>query len=417
MTIQYIFGSDYVGNRVMRHKFSSTEKNTGFILRPMPGKRTLSFFLFSIFLIGCSGKTDTFGPRVLKADSASSGVVVFVPGYKGSELISSSGKRLWLGPSQALAFSTPDLSLKDGDGIMAGDILSSVTAIPGILDVKVYSPWLKRLESEAGLTSYVFPYDWRKDNGSTSLLLETFLERIKKESGGKAPVVVGHSNGGTLTLSVLNRRPDLISKAVFVGAPFHSGIGFLEDLMLPQATGLNGKIADPCVVSTFASVYTFFPREASFDTRDVLSDTNGKFMENRFFRAAFWKEHELGPFSKTASCSNLPEEKEFQKRLDRAKAFRDSLTTKTEKIRPSVLVVRAVNRPTLRVLYGEKTTEGWKWDFAKAKRTNGDGRVTAESALPPPGIEYELFESEAEHSKLLSDTKVQDRILEFSRSR
>ncbi|EQA38332.1 lecithin:cholesterol acyltransferase domain protein [Leptospira inadai serovar Lyme str. 10] len=379
----------------------------------------LSLLLFSFPLLTCSGGEKNHGPRLLKPTELilpDSTPIVFVPGYKGSELISSKGK-VWLSPAQALALSSPDLMLRESDEIQPGDVLRSVTAIPVLLDVKVYAPWLDRMISEKRWIPYVFPYDWRKDNGDTSTQLELFLTRIKKSNDGKSPVVIGHSNGGTLTLSVLNRRPNLIAKAVFVGAPFRSGIGFMEDLTLDQSTGLNGKIMGPCVASSFISVYTFFPRESSFDTKDVLQNKNGEFLPTRFFEASFWKEHELGAFSKTASCNPTPSVTEFQTRLDKAKSFRDSLSPKKGTKYPPALVIRAANRPTLRVLSGSKDARGWNWDFRASKRVNGDGRVTAESALPPDGFPYELFESELGHSELLNDPKVQSKILEFSGSK
>ncbi|EPG75109.1 lecithin:cholesterol acyltransferase domain protein [Leptospira fainei serovar Hurstbridge str. BUT 6] len=381
-------------------------------------KRVLPLLLSFLFLLSnCSGgEKAPSGPRLLKPIELilpNSTPIVFVPGYKGSELISSKGK-VWLSPSQALAFSSPDLILRESDEIKPGDVLRSVTAIPVLLDVKVYAPWLDRMISEKQWIPYVFPYDWRKDNGDTSSQLELYLTRIKESSGGKSPIVIGHSNGGTLTLSVLNRRPDLISKAVFVGAPFRSGIGFMEDLSLDQSTGLNGKIMGPCVASSFISVYTFFPRESSFDTKDVLQNKNGESLPTRFFQAWFWKEHELGAYSKTASCSPLPNLSEFQTRLDKAKSFRNSLSPKKGTKYPPTLVIRATNHPTLRVLLGSKDAQGWNWDFHASKRVNGDGRVTAESALPPDGLPYELFESELGHSELLNDPKVQSKILEFS---
>ncbi|TGK06663.1 alpha/beta hydrolase [Leptospira semungkisensis] len=388
-------------------------------------KQKIQFVLFIISIVSFFASCDAngpFGPGLLKDAKAQSNPVqsiVFVPGYKGSELVKKEGdswNKIWLTPRQALGLSHPDLSYKEGDAIQEGGVLGSVTLIPKVIDVQVYSPWLEALRS-SNLKPYVFPYDWRRDNGETSKHLESFLEKVKSENGNIAPIVVGHSNGGNLTLSVLNRRPDLIGKAVFVGTPFHSGIGFMEDLIPGVSTGLNGKIAGACVVSTFVSVLTFFPRNQSFDTKEVLTTLSGEPIQVEFFQAKDWKRLQLGIYNKASGCASEPSLESYQSNLDKALSFRNSLEPKKKGKLPSVLVVHATNRPTLRTLPGEKKAEDWIWYFEKGKRVPGDGRVTAESSLPPEGIPYELFVSEAEHSALLNDPKVQQKILEFAEKR
>jgi pimeloyl-ACP methyl ester carboxylesterase len=53
-----------------------------------------------------------------------------------------------------------------------------------------------------------FPDDWRCDWQATATMLGTFLKTVRREHGGVAPIVVGHSMGGMRTLAVLRRRPD-----------------------------------------------------------------------------------------------------------------------------------------------------------------------------------------------------------------
>ncbi|PJZ51848.1 lipase/acyltransferase domain-containing protein [Leptospira adleri] len=385
-----------------------------------------SIGLILLSFLFCSGQRErNFGPGLLK-DSGSGGSnvtvamqipLVFVPGYKGSELYrkneSGSFDSIWLTPWQALNFSAPDLTLKKNDRVQAGEVLSSVTLIPFLIDVKVYQPWLQWLSSNVRIRPYVFPYDWRKDNGETSSALEAFLEKVQKENAGVAPVLVGHSNGGNLALSVINRRPNLASKAIFVGVPFRGGIGFMEDLISGVSTGLNPEITGACVVSSFISVYTFFPREGSFDTKELLRDSDQKNIAFRFFNASDWEKYELGPYSHEAHCEPPPSLKEFQSRLDLALAFRNSLDPKKGTQYPPVLVVHAQNRPTMRVLTSEKNPDHWLWDFKNAVKAPGDGRVTFSSSIPPDEIVYQSFLSDAEHSSLLSDPKVWDRIYSF----
>ncbi|RHX80822.1 lecithin--cholesterol acyltransferase [Leptospira yasudae] len=380
--------------------------------------------VFSFLISSCSVSKGTgFGPGLWQKESGSHSVVagtpipiVFVPGYKGSELFQKnedgSWDRLWLSPWQALNLTVPDLTLKKNDRIEAGGILTSVTLIPSLIEAKVYEPWLRFISSLGTVKLYVFPYDWRKDNGENSLKLEAFLETVQRENG-VLPVLVGHSNGGNLSLSVIHRRPDLVSKAVFAGVPFRGGIGFMEDLISGVSTGLNPEITSACVVSSFISVYTFFPREGSFDLKDTIQDADRKTIPFRFFNASDWEKYELGPYSHEAHCEPPPSLKEFQSRLDLALAFRNSLEIRKGNKLPPALVIHAKNRMTMRTLLPEKIPDHWMWDFKNSIRAPGDGRVTFESSIPPDEVAYQSFITEAEHSDLLNDPKVWERIAAF----
>ncbi|TGL67872.1 lipase/acyltransferase domain-containing protein [Leptospira kmetyi] len=382
------------------------------------------FWIGILLCVFCAGKKESaLGPGLWTNEPGSRSVVagkqiplVFVPGYKGSELYqkneSGSLDRIWLTPWQALNLTVPDLTLKKNDQVQVGNILTRVTLIPSLIEVKVYQPWLERMSSSGLVKLYVFPYDWRKDNGENSAKLEAFLELVQRENG-VLPVLVGHSNGGNLSLSVLNRRPDLVSKVVFAGVPFRGGIGFMEDLISGVSTGLNPEITSACVVSSFHSVYTFFPREGSFDTKEVIKDAEGKILPFRFFNATDWEKYELGPYSHEAHCEPPPSIKEFQSRLDLALAFRNSLETKKGNKYPPALVVHAKNRPTMRTLIPEKNPDHWLWDFKNSVRAPGDGRVTFTSSIPPEDVAYQSFETQAEHSDLLNDVLVWERIESF----
>jgi pimeloyl-ACP methyl ester carboxylesterase len=367
----------------------------------------IQIILFVFILLKCSN------PNQKNIINSNKTPVVFVPGYKGSnlkEVDKNSSTRVWLTPSQALGFSTPDLSLKNLNTISENGILESVT-IPLLLSVKIYEPWINFLKNEDNIDPYFFSYDWRIDNGETAIKLEKYLIEVKQKTG-KNPVVIGHSNGALLSLSVLHKNRDLFSKVVFAGAPFSGGVGFLEDLMEGVPTGLNNKIASPCVVQTFESIFTFFPRELSFDTREVLFDENKKPIETKFYSAIFWKNYNLGPYKIGSPCNNEPPEV-LQKRLDKALKFRESLEAKKDLKYPPVLVIRAENNGTIRRIFGKEMKEGWKWKVIEGERTAGDGRVTIENALPPPGIPFSLYISKAVHSELLNDTETAKATINF----
>jgi len=377
----------------------------------------LPIYIFIIFLLTyCTPfarKDKSSVPKMIS--------VVFVPGYKGSELfrkdkaVNDSSKKVWLTAFQSLNFSSPDLTLKNEDGIIPGKVLERVRLIPYLIDVKIYSPWLNFMSDKEGILLYTFPYDWRKDNSESAELLEDFLQTVKKDNDGRPPVVIGHSNGGLLTLSVLNRRKDLFAKAVFVGTPFRGGIGFMEDLIPGIPIAFNETITAPCIVQSFESVFTFFSRNEKWDTKDTLHAFNGEIGKLSYFRAEDWKKFQLGVYSSNSKCTDYKIDR-FQSQLDRAFVFRKSLDPVLSKNAPPVYVIHANNRSTIRTLFGNKTDAGnWNWDFKNAKYAPGDGRVTFESSVPPPGIDYESFLTTGEHSSILNEEAVQTHILDLIR--
>lgn len=339
--------------------------------------------------------------------------VVFVPGYKGSLLVrrnKNQSQLVWLNAVQSLGFSSPDLRLKEGDLIFESGILEYVK-IPLLLTKNIYATWMTELQNVEDAEPSYFSYDWRRDNTESTIKLVQFLKETKQKYN--LPIVlIGHSNGGLLAMSAINREPNLVSKAVFVGVPFSGGVGFLEDLMIGVNTGLNSKIASPCVVQSFESIYSFFPRSTSFDTTDVLITEKNEKIQNHFYDANFWLKYNLGPYAVGSPCANEPVEN-LQKRLDKALIFKNSLDTKKEIKYPNVLVVRAENKGTIRRIFGSKMDDSWRWKILEGERVAGDGRVTNENALPPPGIPFSLYVSKAEHSELLNDPKTSKAIIDF----
>ena len=59
-----------------------------------------------------------------------------------------------------------------------------------------------------------FAYDWRRDNNEAADVLVQHLEAVRAGSGGRPAIVIAHSNGGLLTMAVLNERPDLVHRFV-----------------------------------------------------------------------------------------------------------------------------------------------------------------------------------------------------------
>ncbi len=330
--------------------------------------------------------------------------LVFIHGIKGGKLIDKSGSVVWISAWQALGLSTPNLALplsfEQGgqvrDGQSAGEVLDWVTVVPLLYRSAVYGPWL---EAAAKLGSFhPFAYDWRRDNRETVEAFTEFLRKLPEPAR-----VVAHSMGGLITLAVLNRNPELFHSVVFAGVPFAGGIGFLLDLHAGTSVGLNGKILSPLVLASFPSVYTLFPEKS-----EALVEAGGKVLTMDFYDAGQWRDKKLGQFAEGRATPDTFAAF-LAEALARGKEFRSWLTPRAGKY-PPVLVVNGKSFPTLAkaVAGGSKAVAGW--DFESAPKEPGDGRVLEAHSLPPAGIPFEVFSSSMEHSDLLNDPAVVERI-------
>jgi len=327
--------------------------------------------------------------------------LIFIHGFKGSQLVDPAGDTKWVTPFEALGLSSPSLSLPtqwDGDQqnrdtLTAKRVLSDVMIVPKLVGEKVYGPWLKAAES-FGVPFYPFAYDWRRDNLESLAAFETFVDRICNENKVTQVNIVAHSMGGLLTMALLLKHPEKIRKVFFAGTPFHGGIGFLPDLHVGTATGLNRKILAPEVLFTFPSVYSLFS-----DDKDAPLN---------FYDAKDWQKNELGVFS--IPNRNRQADLEFlTKALERASKFRKLLRATIPKNQPEAMVILGWKFPTLdkMIHLGPHSVKGW--DFQTAPKVPGDGRVGANN-LPPDDFKFSLLYSEKEHANLLNDPIVIEKI-------
>jgi len=347
------------------------------------------------------------------AAAASPPTLVFIHGIKGARLATDAGRVHWLTVAQALGLSTPVLALptRFGDGGQERDalhpagVLTTLILVPRLVEIDVYGRWLAAARA-LGRPFAPFAYDWRRDDAESVADFERFLEGVIRETGRPADVVA-HSMGGLITLSLLNRRPDLFRRVVFAGVPFAGGIGFLPDLHVGRATGLNRRIAGPDVLATFPSVFTLFPL-----VNEHVVEADGSPSPMDFYDADAWKRLALGPY-RPGARRDAAYERFLAEALRRAKAFRASLAPRPDAVFPPVLVVLSDAHPTLvRALRaGPHAEDGI--DFTTLPRTDGDGRVSARNAVPPAPIRHEVVVTRNDHAKLLNDAAVVKRIAEF----
>ena len=90
---------------------------------------------------------------------------------------------------------------------------------------------------------FLFPYNWRQDNGSTSKELMAMINDIKGDDGGKVDIVA-HSMGGLVARSYIQSDDyaDDVDQVIFLGTPHQ---GAVEDYLMYEGgymPGIKGGI-------------------------------------------------------------------------------------------------------------------------------------------------------------------------------
>src|SRR3954469_10320290 len=104
-----------------------------------------------------------------------------------------------------------------GEGVPHGDG-APVLLIPGFLagdnSLSVMAGWLRRIGYKPRASGIRFNFDC---SNRMLLSLETRLERAA-DAAGREVALIGHSRGGHFAKALANRRPDLVSRVISMGA-------------------------------------------------------------------------------------------------------------------------------------------------------------------------------------------------------
>ena len=196
----------------------------------------------------------------------------------------------------------------------------------------VYESIAGELREEATKYTYLFTYDWRKDNRISAALLGEFVKLVLKKAAihyqqedppreaPKKVALVGHSMGGLVikwyVTQILGREAtSIVDKIVTIATPYRGSLKAVEAL-LPGARnffGIESQKAMRSASRTLPGVYQLLP---SWDDA-VIDKKSGKALS--IFNHGNWQDNLL---------TKLREEygvEFFQRMLDDAKGFTDRM--------------------------------------------------------------------------------------------
>jgi PQQ-like domain/Lecithin:cholesterol acyltransferase len=355
---------------------------------------------------------------------------IFVPGIIGSKL-----ERVAPAPSKTLwgsyDFSTPDLSIKDGDDTNVKASILLDYKFLNLQDVDAYASGLKEIrDAQLGveLLDY-FPYDWRQDNGRTAEKLNDWLCDPRRQAAMKDREIrfIAHSMGGLVVKEWFRHyggqpqcrsagsetrvpQPLKIKEVIFLGTPNFGAPKAIKTLAsgftlaaksFAGPLGLISTLLDKATVAKalneygtmFPSAYELLPiyHEHAPDCMDAyhiagdewpphIADIGGTTDRFSIFKASAWETFDW-PESKPPSLSREKFYEFLDKTLLQARNFLCRLAQ--YKFPPGVKVTYfASNSKKTETSFEIKKTGnfiwGYKWvleDVARPPWTEGDGTV------------------------------------------
>lgn len=215
--------------------------------------------------------------------------IIFVHGIKGAWLkneypVDFQDEVLWNGLE--IMGHYDDLSLHVDDASIDQDAQHLVSPHQAI--ALVYESFVEELRQEVTPYTYVFRYDWRKDNRASADYLKFFIDLILKKVSihqgreVKKVTLIGHSMGGLVIKwcalkSLGDQAADKIDRIITVATPYRGSLNAVEAL-LPGARylfGLESKKAMRHSARTMPGVYQLLPAwdgaVVSRSTRENLS--------------------------------------------------------------------------------------------------------------------------------------------------
>ncbi len=179
--------------------------------------------------------------------------IILIPGIMGTELNKNYGDfgNIWTNIAQLLIPGQDsflnDLSLNvDGTEdsnfpISLGDIIRHV--LVGPVDNHVFDLLISKLQNDGyveGTNLFVFPYDWRKDNSESAILLKNKIDAVLAQTGKTKVDVIAHSMGGLVAKKyIADNGGGNIDQLIFIGTPHLGAPKAFKALMYGDDMGFN----------------------------------------------------------------------------------------------------------------------------------------------------------------------------------
>ncbi|RZA09891.1 MAG: hypothetical protein EOP11_00005, partial [Proteobacteria bacterium] len=255
--------------------------------------------------------------------------VIFLHGYYGSALKdSASGKRLFVTPWQTLwgkrpiALHSESLGARPSPELEVEGLFGSVTVLPYLYGLTVYSPLINSLSLNGANFVVPFAYDWRDDLQPAAANLAALVESLKK-AGAPRVSLVAHSMGGLVAAyylgygaqSVQNARltwegASAVSHVIFLGTPFRGAISILRNMQHGTGYPWNKDLLEPETVSSWKASYYLLPY---FDPKLIGTDARPRPLD--LADSAVWAEKKLGFYQHPVANPRIMEARaEYTKR-------------------------------------------------------------------------------------------------------
>jgi len=246
----------------------------------------------------------------------------------------------------------------------------------------IYESIVEELRQEVTEHTYIFTYDWRKDNRYSAKKLGDFVKLVLRKTRthtkgekGRVPQkfsLIGHSMGGLVikwyVLQILKKKraEKVIDKIITIATPYRGSLKAVEAL-IPGARkffGFDAQKAMREAARTLPGTYQLLPSW----TNPVIDKYSGNNLS--IFKKATWQENVIEKLDKKYGPEFL------QKMLADAKDFTDVVKKDyDDKIRKKFYCIYGTGSDTLKQVKVD-TKSNNRFDFAGAKEDKeGDGTV------------------------------------------
>lgn len=386
--------------------------------------------------MGCAHRQ----PEPIEPSQLSGRIVIFVPGFMGSELVTRDSNTLrWLPWYLKLAGGGLSYAEPEEDGVVLNPPLTAAgLEFTHSRDVESVYQQLKADESGRG-SVVPFAYDWRLSMGKNAQRLSELVESFHRYRHQNI-VLVCHDTGGNLCgyyLRYGGQHPkqadqnwagaQKVKKAVFLGTPFLGTLSGLEDMMHGIRVGLNVFALREDVLGTMPGAYARMPSPRS----DFIVDSRRVNLTRSIYGSQNWLQYGWG-FLAGAPSMNAEIRRsryaEVKVSLEEAYLFSERLNA----------APGPAGRMQTRVLnvYGKGTTTGTRLVWEAENRSfssstsavtgdkpeellleDGDGVIPVTSAKLPKvfSLAFDVKEIavEKKHSSLFSDAETRQEISAF----